>query len=155
VRYISITTGKDVKPPSIFRNVEINRNGTTDILTEHLNYTEPPYTTPIVISATLTVNNSIISRDIDWPQPLKYLDLKDRGVTVEYLAEKSVISVTAAKPTKGIVFEERPGLWFEDNGFDVVPGDKRVIAVKGVEGGEVPRWTHLEADREDDRKADR
>ncbi|KAL3441821.1 glycoside hydrolase superfamily [Aspergillus insuetus] len=149
VRYISIATGEDVKPPSIFSNVEINPNGTTDILTETLNYTEPPYTTPIVISATLTVNNRIISQDIDWPQPLKYLNLKDRGVSVEYLADKSAIRVTAAKPTKGVIFEERLGLWFEDNGFDVLPGDERVIAVRGLEDSEVPRWTYLEDDRED------
>jgi beta-mannosidase len=149
VRYISIATGEDVIPPSIFSNVEINSNGTTDILTETLDYTKPPYTAPIVISTTLTVKNSIISRDIDWPQPLKYLNLKYRGVNVEYLADKSAIRVTAAKPTKGIVFEEKPGLWFEDNGFDVVPGDERVIAVRGLEGGEVPQWTYLDDDRED------
>ncbi|KAL2815174.1 glycoside hydrolase superfamily [Aspergillus granulosus] len=148
IHYISIATGKDVKSPFILHNLEINPNGTTDILTEPLDYTQSPYTEPIVIYVTLIVGNKIISRDMDWPQPLKYLNLKDRGVTVEYLGDKSAIRVTAAKPTKGIVFEERPGLWLEDNGIDVVPGDEWVIAVTGIKGAEgVPRWTYLEDDR--------
>ncbi|KAL3459076.1 glycoside hydrolase superfamily [Aspergillus heterothallicus] len=148
IRYISIATGKDVRPALTFHNLEITPNATTEICTEPLDYTQSPYTEPIVISATLAVNDKYISRDIDWPQPLKYLDLKDRGVSVEYLPEKSAVRVTAAKPTKGIVFEERPGLWFEDNGIDIVPGDERIIAVRGIDSEEgVPRWTYLEDDR--------
>ncbi|KAL2865133.1 glycoside hydrolase family 2 protein [Aspergillus lucknowensis] len=147
VRYISIATGEDVKSSSIFRDISISPNGTTDVFTDSLHYNEDPYTQSIVISATLSIDGAIISRDIDWPQPLKYLNLKNRGVGVEYLADRSAIRVTAAKPTKGIVFEEKPGLWFGDNGIDVVPRDERIIPVRGVERGDIPSWTYLEDDR--------
>ncbi|KAL5343200.1 glycoside hydrolase superfamily [Aspergillus crustosus] len=148
VRYISVATGKDIKPPVTLKNILIQANETTDILSETLDYTKEPFTHPIIISTKLTVNNEITSRDIDWPQPLKYLNLKDRGVKVEYLADQSAVRVTAAKPTKGLVFEERPGLWFADNGIDVVPGDEMVIAVRGVGSQEgLPGWTYLEDDR--------
>ncbi|KAL2817716.1 glycoside hydrolase superfamily [Aspergillus cavernicola] len=144
IRYISIATGNDVVPASIFRDIKIQSNETTDILSDSLNYTQIPYTEPIVIPAKLIIADEVISRDTDWPQPLKYLGLKDRGVEVEYLADEKAIRVTAAKPTKGVVFEERPGLWFVDNGVDVVPGDERVIHVRGVEGLEgVPGWSYL------------
>ncbi len=148
VRYISIATGKDIKPRSSFDNIQIQPNGTTDVLTDTIDYTQDPTNQPIVISARLIVNDIAISQDIDWPQPLKYLNLGDRGVKVEYSAPESAIRVTAGKPTKGLVFEERPGLWFSDNGFDVVPGEDKVITVKGIEAQEgIPRWTYLEDDR--------
>ncbi|KAL4920550.1 glycoside hydrolase superfamily [Aspergillus aurantiobrunneus] len=150
VRYISIATGEDVKPASSFYKIHIHPNGTTDIHSETLDYTRDLDTQPIVISAKLLVDDTLISQDIDWPQPLKYLDLIDRGVKVGYLVSKSAIRVTAAKPTKGLVFEERPGLWFSDNGVDVMPGEERIIAVRGIQSQEdIPRWTYLEDDRED------
>jgi beta-mannosidase len=148
VRYVSIVTGEDIKPRSSFDDIQIRPNGSTDVLTDTIDYTQDPTIQPIVISAKLLAKGKIISQDIDWPQPLKYLDLRDRGVKVEYLASESTIRVTAAKPTKGLVFEERPGLWFSDNGFDVVPGEDKVIAVKGINGQEgIPYWTYLEDDR--------
>ncbi|KAL3474146.1 glycoside hydrolase superfamily [Aspergillus californicus] len=147
LRYISIATGEDVKSPSLFSNIQIQPNATTDIFSDVLDYTGVN-AEPIVISAQLIVNDTIISRDIDWPQPLKYLNLKNRGVRADYFAGESAIKITAAKPTKGLVFEEEPGLWFSDNGIDLVPGDERVIAVRGIEDGELPRWTYLDDDRE-------
>lgn len=148
VRYISIATGEDIKPRSSFDDIQIRPNGSTDVLTDTIDYIHDPTTQPIVIFAKLLVKCIAISQDIDWPQPLKYLDLRDRSVKVEYLAPESAIRVTAAKPTKGLVFEERPGIWFRDNGFDVVPGEDKVIAVKGIDSQEgIPYWTYLDDDR--------
>ncbi|KAL4887339.1 glycoside hydrolase superfamily [Aspergillus karnatakaensis] len=148
VRYISIATGEDIRPSSSFVGIRIQPNGTTDIFAETLDYTQEPYTEPMVIFAKLIVDGGTISRDIDWPQPLKYLNLEERGVKVEYNADQSAVRVTATKPVKGLVFEERPGLWFSENGIDVVPGDERVIAVKGVESQDgLPAWTYLDDDR--------
>ena len=44
------------------------------------------------------------------------------------------ISIKAGKPTKGFVFEERPGLVFEDNGFDVIPDEIKMVEVWGLDG---------------------
>lgn len=97
----------------------------------------------------MVTKNQAISQDIDWPQPLKYLDLTNRGVTIEYLANESAIRVTAAKPTKGFVFEERPGLWLSDNGFGIVPNEERIIGVRGLQNQDgIPAWTFLEDDRQ-------
>ncbi|PLB51373.1 glycoside hydrolase [Aspergillus steynii IBT 23096] len=147
VRYISVETGHDFKPASV-HTVEVVPNGTTEILGDRVdlnrNSTEKEEVQPFVIFATLSVDGAIVSRDFDWPQPLKYLKFRERDVKVEFLKEESSVRVAVSKPTKGLVFEERPGIWFGDNGIDLVPGDERIIPVKGIAGYDsIPRWTYI------------
>jgi beta-mannosidase len=83
-----------------------------------------------------------VSRDVGWPQPLKYLDFKDRGLEVTPQGE--TITVRAAKPTKGLVFEERSGVLLHDSAIDVVPGDEQTINVRGLRKQDQPlKWTFL------------
>ncbi len=52
--------------------------------------------------------------------------------------------VTAKKPTKGLVFEEREGVWVGDSCLDVVPGDEQVVLVEGLaDGDKALGWMYL------------
>jgi beta-mannosidase len=69
--------------------------------------------------------------DVSWPDPMKYLDFSDRGLTVDQSSD-TIIVVTAARPVKGFVFNERKGVKLSDNGFDVMPGEKHTVRVEGA-----------------------
>jgi beta-mannosidase len=52
--------------------------------------------------------------------------------------------VSAARPTKGLIFEERTGVLITDSAIDVVPGDEQTIKVKGINTSDAPLdWHHL------------
>ena len=122
LRFISISTGKEIKEKVVKENIKIAANGTTDVLSGRIdNVNEEAH----VLAARIWVKGEIVSRDVDWPQPLKYLDFEDRGV--EIAPKGNTIVVSAAKPTKGLVFEERAGILVNDSAVDVVPGDEQVI----------------------------
>lgn len=94
---------------------------------------------------TFLVDSEIVSRDVDWPQPLKYLGFEDRGL--EVIPQGSTIVVKADKPTKGLVFEERAGVLVHDSAIDVVPGDEQVIKVRGLgKQDEALKWRYLGMD---------
>ena len=130
LRFISIATGKDIKEKVVKKDVELITNGTTNILKSSIDHTT---TEPHVLATRVLVDGVVVSRDVDWPQPLKYLDFEARGVTVRF--EEGKIYVKAERPTKGLVFEEREGVLVDDSAIDIVPGDEQVIRVRGLEKG--------------------
>jgi beta-mannosidase len=127
IRFVSIATGKDVKK-SIKTAILIVPNGTTTVTTEILDVASED---PHVLAARLWVNDVLISRDCDWPQPFKYLNFKDRGVNVEW-SGGDFMRISAKKPTKGVVFEERDNVLLEDNALEIVPGDEQTLRVQGL-----------------------
>ena len=139
LRYISIATGRDIKPRDVMNDVRLEKNGTSHLLKGTIdNVNEEPH----VLAARIWVKGELVSRDVDWPQPLKYLDFSDRGVQVE--RKGSEIHVRADKPTKGLVFEEREGVLVHDSALDVVPGDEQVVRVRGLaEGDRDLGWLYL------------
>ena len=141
LRFISIKTGKEIKDKIVKKDITLVQNGTTDILSGTIdNRNEEPH----VLAARIWVDGEIVSRDVDWPQPLKYLDFEDRGL--EVIPQGSTILVKADKPTKGLVFEEREGILVDDSAIDVVPGDEQMITVRGLGLGERSLgWTYLGA----------
>ena len=212
LRFISISSGKDIHPPIRKERVAIVPNGTTDVLRGVIDNVKDE---PHVLAATLIIDGKMVSRDTDFPQPLKYLDFSDRGVRVEMVLRsddcrssgdyngdngnsdgkgngddaatahsapapiavpaESVNScdvterenlfverfvVTATKPTKGLVFEERDGVTLSDSGFDLVPGDgddndddgngncngngQYIVHVRGLRASDEPlNWRYL------------
>lgn len=142
LRYISIKTGKEIKEKFIKEDIKLVPNGTTDVLAGTIdNRNEEPH----VLAARIWVDGDIVSRDVDWPQPLKYLDFENRGV--EVISEGSTILVKAEKPTKGLVFEERAGILIHDSALDVVPGDEQIIRVRGLGAQDEPlKWRYLGKD---------
>ncbi|KAI4656996.1 uncharacterized protein J4E79_007611 [Alternaria viburni] len=139
LRYISVESGKEIKNKIVKKDIRLVPNGTTDVLSGTIdNRNEEPH----VLAVRIWVDGEIVSRDVDWPQPLKYLDFKDRGL--EVVPQGETITVKAQKPTKGLVFEERSGVLVHDSAIDVVPGDEQVIKVKGLGKQDEPlRWTYL------------
>lgn len=122
LRYLSIETGKEVKPTVEKANVTVAKNGVTNVLAGVIdNVTEETH----VLAARVFQSGVCIARDVDWPQPLKYLSFADRGVKVETQPGKFIVS--AEKPTKGLVLEEIDGCVLSDNCLDVMPGDPQVV----------------------------
>lgn len=139
LRFVSVKTGKEIKAAMVKTDIKITANGTTDVLKGTIdNLSEEPH----VLAARVIIDGKTVARDTDWPQPLKYLSFEDRGLEVKTEGDK--IIVTAQKPVKGLVFEERTGVLVNDSGIDVVPGDEQVITVKGLQEGDRPLgWTFL------------
>lgn len=141
-RFISVATGKDILfdiPES--KTVSIKPNGVTDIsLSSELNW-GGKQEEPIVIYVSLWINNEKVSSDCSWPDPIKYLDLSERGLRLEYPAENEV-TIRTTKPVKGFVFSEKEGVKLRDNGFDVVPGEIVTVQVEGIKVREL-EWTFV------------
>ncbi|KAI2616337.1 glycoside hydrolase family 2 protein [Hypoxylon sp. NC1633] len=155
VRFISIQTGQDVLSPLKLNAVTTLPNGTTEILRNHavaatdprLTDTTRPFNLakydPYVIHAVIRAGDKVISTDISWPQPLKYLDFSRRDVKVRSLSSNKVV-VSAARPVKGFVFEETRAMTLSDNGFDLVPGEEKVVDVAGASSDSL-RYTYVGA----------
>ncbi|KAK8044033.1 hypothetical protein PG993_004057 [Apiospora rasikravindrae] len=141
VKFISVTTGKEVAEP-IALGVSSQTNGCIEVIHDRKvkipdkkqDASEPYDATksdPFVIYATLHDNtDQLISSDCSWPDPIKYLDFSaDRGVKLEYSEDKSTAVVTADKPVKGFVLSEVAELAgpLSDNGFDIMPGERYEI----------------------------
>ncbi|KAL2831701.1 glycoside hydrolase superfamily [Aspergillus cavernicola] len=126
LRFISIESGKDIRPAVIKSNVTVTANGTTTVISGEINN----LTEELHVLATRILENGVtISRDVDWPQPFKYLSLENRGVKVDVHPGRYVVS--AERPTKGLVFEEVDGVVLSDNCLDVIPGDPQVVEIGG------------------------
>ncbi|PNS18237.1 hypothetical protein CAC42_7606 [Sphaceloma murrayae] len=130
IRFISIESGREIKD-RFEKEVSLVANGTTEVTSGVIDNTAEE---PHVLAARIWVDGQLVARDVDWPQPLKYLDFEDRGVEVQ--ATQGKMTVTARRPTKGLVFEEREGVLVDDSALDVVPGDEQVITVKGLKPGD-------------------
>ncbi|GAP92348.1 putative glycosyl hydrolase family 2 [Rosellinia necatrix] len=155
VRFISIQTGQDIRPPMKFDSVTVHPNTTTEILKNHeitanstgvqdnTQFTGIAEFNPYVIHATVTVNDQVIASDTYWPQPLKYLDFSNRNVTIKAVGD-SQVAISATRPTKGFVFEETRGVKLSDNGFDVIPGQERVVEITGIDAQSL-KYTYIGA----------
>jgi beta-mannosidase len=126
LRFLSISTGKEVKPAIKKNNVAVACNGTTDIISGEIdNIAEEDH----VLAVRIFQDGVCISRDADWPQPLKYLHFENRGVKVETLSGE--ISISSERPVKGLVLTESDGFTLSDNCLDIMPGDHQVIQIRG------------------------
>ncbi|EPS31044.1 putative beta-mannosidase [Penicillium oxalicum 114-2] len=134
LRFLSVNTGRDIRTPILREDIVLTANGTTNIITDGLldHIAEPE---PHVLAARLWVDHKVVARDVDWPQPFKYLNLSDRGLEVQLKRsspEKATLIVNSRKPVKCLVIEEQEGVRISDNAIDIVPGDEQVIEVTGL-----------------------
>jgi beta-mannosidase len=138
LRFISISTGKDIKA-KITKHITVTVNGSIDVAHGVIdNFSEEPH----VLAARLWIDGVCVSRDMDWPQPLKYLSFGDQGVEVSQHGDE--LRILAMKPTKGLTFEEREGLLVSDSTIDLAPGEQQVITCSGLKAGEkMLSWTYL------------
>lgn len=103
-----------------------------------------PYVVHVKITDPKT--GEIISTDTAWPDPVKYLCFDDRGLQLVAGESGKDVKITTQRPIKGFVFQEvKGGGWLSDNGFDVVPGETKVVKFeKSIDVNEL-YWTHLGA----------
>ncbi|KAF9889473.1 hypothetical protein FE257_007376 [Aspergillus nanangensis] len=148
VRYVSIATGELVAE-TITKRVLVAPNATTEVLAgQCVKVTTAKARDgdidPFVVYAVISVQGQRVAEDMAWPQPLKYLDFAERNVTVGFSPARDCVTVQAQRPVKGFVFEESEGLKLSDNGFDLMPGEKKVVAVSwdGRAAQELP-WTYI------------
>jgi len=132
-----VETGKVVREEEYEVNIE--GNGCTEVVVgKKVEGAEEHF----VIWVTLWVRGEKVGSDVSWPDPIKYLDLSNRGLRVE-AAEEDVVEVSAEKPIKGFFFSERQGVTVSDNGFDVMPGETVRVHFTGLEAGEMLPWTFV------------
>ncbi|KAL4863377.1 hypothetical protein BDV12DRAFT_189726 [Aspergillus spectabilis] len=135
LRFISVATGQDLRAAVVHKDIAIAANGTTTVITDgvldHLAVPEPH-----VLAARLWVDGQIVARDVDWPQPFKYSDFADRGLEVRTqpgtAAREQVLQISARKPVKCLVFEERDNVRLSDSAIDVSPGDQQTVIVTAL-----------------------
>ena len=73
LRFISISTGKDIKV-KITKRITVTANGSIDVAHGVIdNLSEEPH----VLAARIWIDGVCVSRDMDWPQSLKYLSFED------------------------------------------------------------------------------
>ncbi len=82
-----------------------------------------------------SVNDEVLARAAYWPEPLKYLPLKDPDLTVER-NEEDILRVRVKRPAKGVFFSADKELSWSDNMLDMLPDDEQRIHVQGL--GEAP-----------------
>jgi len=140
LRYISISTGKEIQKSVVHKDVKVVPNGTTPIYAGTI---DNEATEPHILAARLFVNGKVVARDVDWPQPYKYYGFENRGLSVKFNKDKSEIRIKADKPVKGLVFEEREGVLISDSAIDVVPGDEQVVKVRHFHGSEPLSYRYL------------
>jgi beta-mannosidase len=84
---------------------------------------------PSTATSTIAVQSSA-----NWPQPLKYLDFSNRGVT--FSVEREEVTLKTERPTKGVILDvegdDDSGLEWSDNGFNIMPGEIVKVIAKGL-----------------------
>jgi beta-mannosidase len=156
VRFISIRSGEDVLP-AVTTSVKLEANATTEAMSEALKPLNPDLARPdaafdvdkydpYIIWAAASIDDKVISQDVAWPQPLKYINFpENRGLGIEWDGDKSLLIFSADKPVKGLVLEETRGTRLGDNNLDVVPGRKYMIKVGGSAVPQDMRFTYVGA----------
>ncbi|RDW87120.1 beta-mannosidase [Aspergillus mulundensis] len=138
LRFISIKTGLEIREAVVHEDVTIAPNGTTNILDGVIdNEVDEPH----VLAARVWIGGELVARDVDWPQPFKYLDLSDRGLvvtTISDVEDEQILELRTSKPVKCLVFEERENVRVSDSAIDIVPGDDQFVTVKGLKPGDAP-----------------
>lgn len=92
-----------------------------------------------VVAAYLVEKGVQIARCVNWPEPLKHVQLrKPKALGVKLADGGDGLEIWAEVPIKGVVLEAvGEGVVWADNCVDVVPGETVVVGVKGLERGEV------------------
>lgn len=139
IRFISIQTGEDVKDRVVKQDHPLTPNGTTEVLSGLIeNVKEEPH----IIVVRVLKDGVCVARDVDWPQPLKYLNFSERQVNIE-LSDDGY-RITAQRPTKGLVLEEVDGNIWSDNCIDIIPGEEIIVKSSGEKAlDRLPSYQYL------------
>lgn len=77
-----------------------------------------------------------------YPQPSKYLDFADRGLEVKArrgaTAGERILTISARRPVKCLVFEEQENVRLSDSALDNAPDDEQTVTVTGLSEADAP-----------------
>ena len=116
-------------------DVELLPNRTTEIKTPPISWSKAEDRNIIVAVYLFNKNRRLLARCVDWPQPLKYVHMKDpkNRVGIGMSNDLKSVGVTSEVPIKGVVLKsDDPGVEFGDYGFDVLPHDPMNVPVSGA-----------------------
>ncbi|KZO92286.1 glycoside hydrolase family 2 protein [Calocera viscosa TUFC12733] len=91
----------------------------------------------VIVAARLVdaETKEVLSRYVDWPQPLKLIDFPDPALNVTVSGDK--VTVDVKQPVKGLwldVAGETDSVKWSDNAVDIMPGDPQTLSAKGLNG---------------------
>ncbi|KAH8799791.1 glycoside hydrolase family 2 protein [Xylogone sp. PMI_703] len=134
---IRVSTGEILWEKSTV--VSLPENRSTELFDEKIDEVESQ---TVLVSAKLLRDGNVVSRFLDWPQPLKYLDLpRADGIAVR--VENDEVHVSSPVPIKGLVLEtDDDEVEFSDNCIDLSPKEEQIIHAKGLRGRPVS-FMHL------------
>lgn len=104
------------------QKVVLAANGTSEFVKDFEIDNEKPV---VVYSRFVDDNGEIIASAADWPQPLKYLKFPNRKV--DFKVHDGRIELTTNLPVKGVEIIVERDVFLQDNGFDIFPGDTKVV----------------------------
>lgn len=84
---------------------------------------------PVVAHVRLRRNDRVLAADTAWPEPFKFHRFEEAGLSIERQGADGLV-VRADKPVKG-VWLAGAGQRFDDNFFDVMPGQPHHVRVQG------------------------
>lgn len=96
---------------------------------------------PVIVAARIRQGGETVARFVDWPQPLKYLDLESSGLEVRVSEDR--VTVKSSRPIKGLeLYVSDADVEFDDNCLDIVPSDPQIVKVRGLGASKIS-WKHL------------
>jgi beta-mannosidase len=140
VKCFDIATGKQTYAQTIHLGLVIEENRSTELGEFEVPVKEKNKGEEmrVVVAAYLIEDGRQIARYVNWPEPLKYAQLrKPKRLNLKISETGNEILLEAEVPVKGVVIEaEDDGIVFADNCVDVVPGERVRVGVDGLRKGD-------------------
>ncbi|KAL5630057.1 hypothetical protein BROUX41_001663 [Berkeleyomyces rouxiae] len=134
IKGFDVETGAESFEPLIVRSINLLENRSQDLMALDIPDLHTEDAERTIVAIYLTQENTRIARHINWPEPLKYLHLKDpKDLQVTLSADSKSVMLSAEFPVKGLALEcEEDWVEFQDNCIDLVPGEEVMVEVSGA-----------------------
>ncbi|KIK67972.1 glycoside hydrolase family 2 protein [Collybiopsis luxurians FD-317 M1] len=111
-------------------------------ITPPTGYAEWTTTCSVVVGARLLdpENGRVLARFADWPQPYRFVDIVDPGLKISIGDDGYTVSLEVEKPAKCVVLSvsgDGQDVKWSENALDLMPGDKQVVTVQGLQGRKI------------------
>lgn len=127
------------------RDVELEGNTSTELWKQSLDSEEE------VFCAVIKNRDGVLARAYNWPQPLKHWPLArkpaggllENPLFIQCRVFSDSLMISTNKPVKGLVLKAGlKKIQWSDNGFDLCPGDLKLIRAPGLKYDDVLDITH-------------
>ncbi len=108
------------------RTVVLQSNQATDLGTITFDVQRP-----LILSALLLMQGTVVAREVLWPEPFKYLRLPAPEIEMTRLGERR-LRLRATRPAKGVWLRAGSDVQWSDNMLDLLPGEEQIIVAQGL-----------------------